>query len=182
MGLGTNPRQPSAVSPFHKTGNGHYPREYEEGPSSQDLELHPEAGRNLEGTKMKRTYAVLYENGPNNLSAYVPDLPGCVGVGDTLEEVRENVREAITFHIELMVQHGESVPEPKTSLRSALDLHNEYVAEHHEAVGKNLPEPPAVAELVAVDTSPEAIRREYGHLFPEELIPVSGRGLESLRK
>jgi predicted RNase H-like HicB family nuclease len=145
------------------------------------LELHPEAGRNLEGTKMKRTYAVLYENGPNNLSAYVPDLPGCVGVGDTLEEIRENMREAITFHIELMLQHGESVPEPQTSLQRALDLHNEDLSEHHEALSEDLPEPPAIAELVAVDTSPEAIRLEYGHLFPEELVPVSGGGLESLR-
>ena len=91
---------------------------------------------------MKRTYTVLYENGPNNLSAYVPDLPGCVGVGDTLKEVRENMREAITFHIELMVQLGESVPEPKTSLRSALDLHDEYLAEHPEALVETSPNPP----------------------------------------
>ena len=127
---------------------------------------------------MIRTYAVIYENGPNNLSAYVPDLPGCVGVGDTLEEIREIMREAITFHIELMLQYGESVPDPQTSLERALDLHNEDYSEYYEALGESLPEPPAIAELVAVDSSPEAIRAEYAHLFHEELIPVSRRVLE----
>ena len=126
---------------------------------------------------MKRTYAVLYENGPNNLSAYVPDLPGCVGVGDTLEEIRETMKEAITFHIELMTQHGESVPEPRTSLQRALDLHNEYLAEYYEALGEDLPEPPAIAELVDVDSSPEAIRVEYGCLTPEQPMPTSAKGL-----
>ena len=126
---------------------------------------------------MKRTYAVIYENGPNNLSAYVPDLPGCVAVGDTLEEIREITKEAITFHIELMSQHGESVPEPQTSLQRALDLHNEDLTEHYEALGEKVPELPAIAELVAVDSSLEAMRAEYGYLASEQPIPTSGKGL-----
>ncbi|UIE36479.1 type II toxin-antitoxin system HicB family antitoxin [Leptodesmis sichuanensis] len=48
---------------------------------------------------MKR-YAVVIEQAEGNYSAYVPDLPGCVAVGDMLEEVKEMIREAIAFHLE----------------------------------------------------------------------------------
>lgn len=57
-------------------------------------------------------YAVVFEKGANNWSAYVPDLPGCVAAADTREEVESLIREAILFHIEGMRQDGESVPEP----------------------------------------------------------------------
>ena len=57
-------------------------------------------------------YTVIYERGPNNWSAYVPDLPGCIATGKTRGELETLIREAIEFHIEGMRQHGESVPEP----------------------------------------------------------------------
>ena len=44
-------------------------------------------------------YAVVIEKGERNFSAYVPDLPGCVSVGDTLEEAKAEIREAIEFHL-----------------------------------------------------------------------------------
>jgi predicted RNase H-like HicB family nuclease len=59
-------------------------------------------------------YAVVIEKAENNYSAYVPDLPGCISVGDTFEEVQQMIREAIEFHIEGMRQDGEPVPEPTT--------------------------------------------------------------------
>jgi predicted RNase H-like HicB family nuclease len=44
-------------------------------------------------------YAIVMEKVPNsNYCAYVPDLPGCVSAGDTLEEVERNINEAIEFH------------------------------------------------------------------------------------
>ena len=55
---------------------------------------------------------MIYERGPENWSAYVPDLPGCIATGKTREEVEQRIREAIEFHIEGMRQHGERVPEP----------------------------------------------------------------------
>ena len=64
---------------------------------------------------MTLEYAVVYEQTPNNYSAYVPDLPGCVTTGQTLEEVERNMREAIAFHIESLREYGEPVPEPRTS-------------------------------------------------------------------
>ncbi|OJW20865.1 MAG: hypothetical protein BGO49_29075 [Planctomycetales bacterium 71-10] len=59
-----------------------------------------------------KAYAVLYERGDRNWSAYVPDLPGCVATGKTREEVEQRIREAIAFHIEGLVMDGEPVPEP----------------------------------------------------------------------
>ncbi|GET44620.1 type II toxin-antitoxin system HicB family antitoxin [Microseira wollei] len=60
-------------------------------------------------------YAVVIEQAEGNYSAYVPDLPGCVAVGDTIEEIEQMIREAIEFHLEGMRLNGESIPEP-TSL------------------------------------------------------------------
>ena len=60
-------------------------------------------------------YLVIFEKGSQGYGAYVPDLPGCVAAGDTLEEVRDLIREAIPLHIETMRGRGEPVPSP-TSL------------------------------------------------------------------
>ena len=60
-------------------------------------------------------YAVVVERTPNNYSAYVPDLPGCVSVGDTLEEVERNIREAIEFHLDGMREDGLPISEPQTT-------------------------------------------------------------------
>ncbi len=56
-------------------------------------------------------YAIVIERGDDgSYSAYVPDLPGCVSCGDTLEELRGNIREAIHLHIESLQENGEAVP------------------------------------------------------------------------
>jgi predicted RNase H-like HicB family nuclease len=57
-------------------------------------------------------YIVIIEAGETSLGAYVPDLPGCVAVGGSREEVRELIREAIELHIESLRENGETVPEP----------------------------------------------------------------------
>ncbi len=59
-------------------------------------------------------YAVVIEKAEGNYSAYVPDLPGCVSVGDTIEEVKKNIQEAIEFHLEGMQEDGLPIPEPTT--------------------------------------------------------------------
>jgi predicted RNase H-like HicB family nuclease len=61
-------------------------------------------------------YAVVIEKAKSNFSAYVPDLPGCVATGATIEEVENQIREAIEFHIEDMRQDGEEVPQPSSSV------------------------------------------------------------------
>lgn len=57
-------------------------------------------------------HAMVIEKTPQNFSAYVPDLPGCVATGDTQEEVTRNIQEAIAFHLEGMRQEGIPIPEP----------------------------------------------------------------------
>ena len=64
-------------------------------------------------------YAVVLERGENSFGAYVPDLPGCVAVGETEAEARELIREAIEFHLEGMREDGDPVPMPSA--------HVEYV-------------------------------------------------------
>ncbi len=61
-----------------------------------------------------KKFAVVIEKGPNNYSAYVPDLPGCVSTGATLTEIEKNIREAIEFHIEGMIEDGDPIPEPSS--------------------------------------------------------------------
>ncbi len=60
-------------------------------------------------------FAILIENTLTGLSAHVPDLPGCVAVGETRDEILELMREAIALHLEGMRQHGETVPVPTSS-------------------------------------------------------------------
>lgn len=57
-------------------------------------------------------YVVIFEEGENSCSAYVPDLPGCIAAGDTIEEVRTLIAEAIAFHIEGLREDGDIVPLP----------------------------------------------------------------------
>ena len=64
-------------------------------------------------------YAVVIEKASNNFSAYVPDLPGCVATGDTVEEVEGLIREAITLHMKSLREDGLPVPSPSS--------HVEYV-------------------------------------------------------
>jgi predicted RNase H-like HicB family nuclease len=52
------------------------------------------------------------------LGAYVPDLPGCIAVGDSRGEVEQLIRVAIEFHIEGLPEAGEPVPEPRTEAGS----------------------------------------------------------------
>lgn len=61
-----------------------------------------------------KQYTVIYERGPRNWSAYVPDLPGCIATAKTRDKLEQQIREAIEFHIEGLRQHGDEVPEPIT--------------------------------------------------------------------
>jgi predicted RNase H-like HicB family nuclease len=58
-------------------------------------------------------YAIVIEQAHGNLSAYVPDLPGCVATGDTVPAVEENIRAAIRLHIEGLKEDRLPIPEPR---------------------------------------------------------------------
>ncbi len=59
-------------------------------------------------------YAVVIEWAEGNFSAYVPDLPGCVSTGQTVEQTRENIAEAIAFHLDGLREDGEPIPPPSS--------------------------------------------------------------------
>jgi len=59
-------------------------------------------------------YAVIFEQAESNWAAYVPDLPGCMTTGPTLEETESNIREAIRGHIDTLREFGEPVPAAKS--------------------------------------------------------------------
>ena len=57
-------------------------------------------------------YAIVIEKAVGNYSAYVPDLPGCVATGATIEEVEAEIREAIEFHLDGLREDGLPIPLP----------------------------------------------------------------------
>ena len=61
-------------------------------------------------------YAIVIEKAESNYSAYVPDLPGCVATGATVEEVETEMREAISFHIAGMREDGLPIPAPSSAV------------------------------------------------------------------
>jgi predicted RNase H-like HicB family nuclease len=67
--------------------------------------------------KQRFSDAVIFEQAEHNWAAYVPDLPGCITTGQTLEETQTNIQEAIEGHIQVLREFGEPVPEPKTAAR-----------------------------------------------------------------
>lgn len=66
-------------------------------------------------------FAIVIEKAEGNYSAYVPDLPGCVATGPTVEAVEGEIRDAIRFHIEGLEQDGQPVPIP-TSLAEYVEI------------------------------------------------------------
>jgi len=61
-------------------------------------------------------YAIVIEKAASNYSAYVPDLPGCVATGLTIEEAEQQIREAIAFHLEGLREDGLPVPHPQSQV------------------------------------------------------------------
>ncbi len=57
-------------------------------------------------------YMVVIEKGETSWGAYVPDLPGCVAVGGTEQEVKQLIQEAIEFHLEDLTETGAQIPPP----------------------------------------------------------------------
>jgi predicted RNase H-like HicB family nuclease len=60
-------------------------------------------------------FLIIIEKGNENYGAYAPDLPGCVAVGDTPEEVEKNMQEAIKMHLHGMLEDNEPIPTPNSS-------------------------------------------------------------------
>lgn len=66
-------------------------------------------------------YAVVIEKAKKNYSAYLPDVPGCITTGKSVEETLNNLREALSLHFEGMRADGDAIPDP-TTLVDYLDM------------------------------------------------------------
>lgn len=60
-------------------------------------------------------YLILIEKSKTGYGAFVPDLPGCIAVGDTEKEVAELIKESVRLHLETMREDGDEIPEPSTT-------------------------------------------------------------------
>ena len=81
---------------------------------------------------MKRNYAVVFERGANNYSAYCPDVLGCVAAADDWEEIQAMIREALEFHIETMAADGDPLPQVTMSVSEAMRYHSEVEVDGSE--------------------------------------------------
>ena len=61
-------------------------------------------------------FPIVVEKANGNYSAYSPDVPGCGAVGDSLEEARENLREAIKFHLDGLAEDNQPLPKPQSTV------------------------------------------------------------------
>ena len=100
--------EPSAIQAFKQEGTRDNRRPSLDGPGSEDTEEYPKTS----GAEMR--YAVLFEKTETGYSGHVPDLPGCVAGGATLEETTDLIRGAVRMHLAGMAEDGEPIPEPKT--------------------------------------------------------------------
>jgi predicted RNase H-like HicB family nuclease len=83
--------------------------------SRPDFEQCLEASRAQKAGVTIMRYLVVVEKGPTSFGAYVPDLPGCIAVGETREEVLASIHEAIEFHLEGLKEDGQPIPPPSSS-------------------------------------------------------------------
>src|SRR5271168_1823006 len=114
MATSSHPRQPSPIQACDQEGTRHNTRSPPRRRASWYAQECSKASR-LTGKTMKK-YAIVIEQGENNLSAYVPDLPGCITTGRTIEEIERNIREAIALHLEGLREDGEPIPDSHTAV------------------------------------------------------------------
>lgn len=67
-------------------------------------------------------YPIVIEKGESNYGAYSPDVPGCGTVGNTVEEARQNLKEALEFHFEGLLEEGLPIPEPTQSEQEFVEV------------------------------------------------------------
>jgi predicted RNase H-like HicB family nuclease len=110
MGSGPADGQPPAIPPPGETGNRYDRWSTVARPRSKDAKVYSESS----GAEKMTKFVALIEKTNTGYSAHVPDLPGCIAAAETYDEIVTLIHDAIEFHIEGMLLHGEQVPEPTT--------------------------------------------------------------------
>ncbi len=76
-----------------------------------------------------RRYTIVIEKADNNFAAYAPDLPGCITTGETADETKANMQEAIAQHLEVMEELGIPIPEPSMEIDAVPAGSDAYLVE-----------------------------------------------------
>lgn len=79
---------------------------------------------------MTQRYLVVFEKSAENYSCFAPDVPGCVSAGETLEEARLGMAEALRFHFEGMLEDGDPIPDAVTTAYDFAEEDPEHGVEH----------------------------------------------------
>jgi predicted RNase H-like HicB family nuclease len=109
--------QPSEVPPCVQAGYSDRSRQTECGSYAGNFGKHPAPSR-AQKVRPNINYVVIVEKGETSYGAYVPDLPGCVAVGETHDEVLRLIREAIEFHLEGLKEDQLPVPTPSSVIET----------------------------------------------------------------
>jgi predicted RNase H-like HicB family nuclease len=119
---------------------------------------------------MTQRYLVLYQIGPNHLSAYVPDVPGCASIGHSMEELRENIHDELEFYLERMALDGRSVQDPIMGMDDVPEgVHAEWM------IVKPLPKQKALSLEAKIR---RRLRRSFGfkwNIFSREVVDARTR-------
>ena len=92
---------------------------------------------------MKKSFLVIYEKGRKNYGGFAPDVSGCISLGDTLDDIRANLLEALQLYMDTAAELGYPLPEPATThvtlpIEGETDLRTTYVVER---LTVNVPRP-----------------------------------------
>ncbi len=106
---------------------------------------------------MKKTFLVVFEKGKKNYSGFAPDVSGCGGLGDTLDEVRADLQFGLELYMDACIEMGYPLPEPQATtvtlpIEGETDPKTTYVVEH---LSVKMPKPrPAKRQLIKAKPVP----------------------------
>jgi len=97
---------------------------------------------------MTREYLAVYEKGPNNWTAFSPDLPGCGSLGDNLEDTRANMHEAVELYLRETAKAGEPIPDAAATSVDFDEFDPDHSAKQYfvEWLSVSLPQSPSYRE------------------------------------
>ena len=92
---------------------------------------------------MTREYLVVYEKGESNWSAFSPDIPGCGSLGDTLDDIRTSMRDAMELYLSETARAGEPIPDASATSVDFSEFDPDHQTKQYvvEWLAVNLPQP-----------------------------------------
>ena len=120
---------------------------------------------------MKLTYAVVIEQTPNNYAAYAPEVPGCISTAKTRDEMLVMIREALTVHIEFLIEDGDPAPEPTMSINDAIAYHSKVLAKVAEGELVEPKDAPATLSTTFCMVEIEVPTQNYMHTATRGFLP-----------